>query len=67
MVKPYKWNLTKFLMMTFIKTIPAYCRAIRIPPPKYHEFDVRRFEENRPTVIHQIHSFRKEMSAGGFF
>lgn len=44
--------------MKSFRTIEEYCRAIRISPPKYEQFDIRSFEENMPTVIDQMPPFR---------
>ena len=44
--------------MKNFKSIKEYCEAIHISPPKYEQFDVRSFEENMPTVIHQMLPFR---------
>lgn len=44
--------------MKNFKTISAYCQAIQIAPPKYAHFDIRSFEENMPTVVHQMLPFR---------
>ncbi|MEO1516712.1 MAG: helix-turn-helix domain-containing protein [Bacteroidota bacterium] len=44
--------------MKNFKTIAEYCQAIRIAPPKYEQFDIRTFEENMPTVVHQMPPFR---------
>ena len=44
--------------MKNFKTIREYCQAIHIPLPRYEEFDIRSFEENMPTVVHQMKPFR---------
>lgn len=44
--------------MKNFKTIAEYCQAIHIAPPKYEQFDIRNFEENMPTVVHQMPPFR---------
>jgi AraC-like DNA-binding protein len=44
--------------MKNFKTIKEYCEAIHIPAPKYDLIDIRSFEENMPTVIHQMPAFR---------
>lgn len=49
--------------MYHFKTIADYCQAIHIPPPKHAHFDIRRFEENMPTVLHVMEPFRHELYA----
>ncbi|MEM7126828.1 MAG: helix-turn-helix domain-containing protein [Chloroflexota bacterium] len=49
--------------MRHFKTIAEYCHAISIPQPKYDHFDIRRFEENMPTVVHVMEPFRHEFYA----
>ena len=44
--------------MKNFKTIKDYCQAIHISAPRYEQFDIRRFEENMPTVVHQMPPFR---------
>ena len=44
--------------MKNFKTIRSYCEAIHIPPPKYEQFDVRKFEENMTTVVNKMPPFR---------
>ena len=44
--------------MKNFKTISEYCQAIHISSPKYEHFDIRSFEENMPTVVHQMPPFR---------
>ena len=44
--------------MKNFKTISAYCKTIHISPPKYEWFDIRTFEENMSTVVHQMPPFR---------
>ena len=49
--------------MKNFKTIKEYCEAIHIAPPRYEQFDIRNFEENMPTVIHQMPPFRHSFYA----
>ncbi len=51
-------NKIKGSIMKNFKTISAYCRAIHVPAPKYEQFDIRSFEENMPSVVHQMPPFR---------
>ena len=44
--------------MNYFRTLARYCEAINIPPPKHPHFDIRNFEENMPTVVHQMPPFR---------
>lgn len=44
--------------MKEFKTLEEYCAAIRIERPKHEHFDIRSFEENMPTVVHQMPPFR---------
>lgn len=44
--------------MKHFNTIKEYCEAIQVPPPKHDLFDIRSFEENMPTVVHQMLPFR---------
>ena len=44
--------------MKNFKTITDYCRSICIAPPRHEQFDIRRFEDNMPTVVHQMPPFR---------
>lgn len=44
--------------MKNFKTLQAYCQAIHIPTPRHEHFDIRSFEENMATVVHQMPAFR---------
>jgi len=45
------------------KSIKEYCNAIGIPPSKQPYFDIRRFEENMPTVLAKMEPFKHEFYA----
>ncbi len=49
--------------MKNFKTLQDYCHAIGISPPKYEHFDIRSFEENMSSVIHQMPPFRHSFYA----
>ncbi|MEO1261196.1 MAG: helix-turn-helix domain-containing protein [Bacteroidota bacterium] len=49
--------------MKNFRTIRDYCEAIHISPPKYEHFDIRSFEENMPSVVHQMPPFRHSFYA----
>ncbi|WP_353776986.1 helix-turn-helix domain-containing protein [Winogradskyella sp. 3972H.M.0a.05] len=49
--------------MQHFKTIEAYCKAINIPNSKHPYFDIRSFEENMPTVVHNMEPFKHEFFA----
>lgn len=49
--------------MQHIKTLSEYCKAINIPQPKHPHFDIRSFEDNMKTVVHQMPPFRHEFYA----
>lgn len=49
--------------MKHFKSIDDYCQAICIPAPKHPYFDIRSFEENMPTVVAQMPSFKHEFYA----
>ena len=49
--------------MQHFKTIAGYCEAIHISRPKHQHFDIRRFEENMPTVVPVMEPFRHEFYA----
>lgn len=49
--------------MRLFKTIADYCEAINIDPPKHPHFDIRRFEDNMPTVVNSMPPFRHEFYA----
>ncbi|OSY88297.1 AraC family transcriptional regulator [Tenacibaculum holothuriorum] len=49
--------------MQHFKTISDYCKAIQIPAPKQAYFDIRTFEENMPTVVAKMPSFKHEFYA----
>ncbi len=49
--------------MKQFKTIADYCSAINIAPPKHPHFDIRKFEDNMPTVVHEMEPFRHEFYA----
>ena len=49
--------------MKHFKTIPDYCQAIQIPPPRHPHFDIRSFEENMPVVVSEMPPFRHEFYA----
>lgn len=49
--------------MQHFKTITGYCKAIQIPPPQYPHFDIRRFEDNMPTVVQTMPPFWHEFYA----
>lgn len=49
--------------MQHFKTIAAYCDAIQITPPKHSFFDIRKFEENMPTVVSKMPAFKHEFYA----
>ncbi|WP_420401659.1 helix-turn-helix domain-containing protein [Flagellimonas sp.] len=44
-------------------TLQDYCKAIKIPPPKRNDFDIRSFQENMPTVVHNMPAFKHEFYA----
>jgi AraC-like DNA-binding protein len=49
--------------MQHAPTLAEYCRIINIPPPRLAHVDVRRFEDNMPTVNRQQAPFRHELYA----
>jgi len=49
--------------MQHFKTITKYCQAINISQPKHTHFDIRSFDENMPTVIQKMSTFRHEFYA----
>ncbi|MEC3908130.1 hypothetical protein VOI54_13955 [Tamlana sp. 2201CG12-4] len=49
--------------MKHFKTIAEYCRTIGIPGSKQPFFDIRRFEENMPTVVSKMPPFKHEFYA----
>ena len=49
--------------MKHFKTIYEYCKAVNIPQSKHPYFDTRTFEENMPTVISKMPSFKHEFYA----
>lgn len=49
--------------MQLFKRIADYCEAINISPPKHPHFDIRKFEDNMPTVIGEMKPFRHEFYA----
>lgn len=49
--------------MKHFKSISDYCKAIRIASPKQAYFDIRSFEENMPTVVECMESFKHEFYA----
>lgn len=49
--------------MYSFETIPAYCKAIKIAPPKHDHFDIRSFEENMSTIRAQMPAFRHSFYA----
>ncbi len=49
--------------MKRFKTIHNYCEAIGISPSKHPHFDIRRFEDNMPTVVNAMPPFRHEFYA----
>lgn len=49
--------------MKHFKTIGDYCEGIRIRGPRHPHFDIRSFEENMGTVVHQMPVFRHEFYA----
>ncbi|WP_299121377.1 helix-turn-helix transcriptional regulator [uncultured Tenacibaculum sp.] len=49
--------------MKHFKNIQNYCKAINIPPSKHPYFDIRSFEENMPTVVSKMESFKHEFYA----
>lgn len=49
--------------MKHFKTISEYCRGINISEPRHPHFDIRSFEENMPTVIKAMPTFRHEFYA----
>jgi len=49
--------------MQHFKTIVNYCKAIQISNPKHPYFDIRRFEENMPTVVANMPPFKHEFYA----
>lgn len=49
--------------MQHFKKISNYCKAIQIPAPKQAYFDIRTFEENMPTVVAKMPSFKHEFYA----
>lgn len=44
-------------------TLEAYCAHIHISPPAHPHFDIRRFEDNMPSVKMQIPPFRHHFFA----
>ncbi|CAL2077974.1 helix-turn-helix domain-containing protein [Tenacibaculum sp. 190524A05c] len=49
--------------MHHFKTISDYCKAIQIPESKQPYFDIRSFEENMPTVVSKMPTFKHEFYA----
>ncbi len=49
--------------MQYLKTLPEYCAAINVSPPRFPHFDVRSFAENMPTVVEKMPPFRHEFYA----
>jgi len=49
--------------MQHFKTLSDYCEAIQIPLSKHPYFDIRRFEENMPTVVAKMPPFKHEFYA----
>lgn len=49
--------------MKHFKTISSYCEGINIALPKHPHFDIRSFEENMASVVHQMPVFRHEFYA----
>ena len=49
--------------MNHYRTISDYCQAIHISAPPHDHFDIRRFEVNMETVIHEMPPFRHEFFA----
>lgn len=50
-------------MIAQYTTLKDYCKAINIPPPKRDDFDIRSFQENMPSVVHQMTPFKHEFYA----
>ena len=46
-----------------INSIEAYCQTIGIPPPRYTNFDIRRFEDNMRSVKPRVPPFKHELFA----
>ncbi|TKG97018.1 AraC family transcriptional regulator [Puteibacter caeruleilacunae] len=46
--------------MQHFKTITEYSKAIGISAPMHPHFDIRSFEENMGTIVHQMPAFRHE-------
>ena len=44
--------------MQHFTTLRDYCKAIGIPAPRHDQFDIRSFEANMATVVHQMPPFR---------
>ncbi|MEM9142957.1 MAG: hypothetical protein AAGA86_08220, partial [Bacteroidota bacterium] len=59
--------------MQHFSSLAAYCRAIGISPPRWKEFDIRRFEDNMKTVHprmpqfkHEFYAIALKLEGGGF-
>lgn len=50
-------------MIQQYSTLQDYCKAINISPPKRDDFDIRSFQENMPTVVHEMPAFKHEFYA----
>ncbi|MEM1124422.1 MAG: AraC family transcriptional regulator, partial [Bacteroidota bacterium] len=46
--------------MQHFKTLAEYCQAIRIPPSRNSQFDIRTFQENMPHVVAKMSPFKHE-------
>lgn len=49
--------------MQHFKSIANYCEAIKIAPSRQPFFDIRRFEDNMPTVVAKMEPFKHEFYA----
>jgi len=49
--------------MKSIKTLQEYSEATGIPMGRYDHFDIRNFQDNMPTVVHQMPAFRHSFYA----
>lgn len=49
--------------MLHLKTLSDYCEAIQISQPKHPHFDIRSFEDNMKSVVHNMPPFRHEFYA----
>ena len=52
-----------FYDVKLFKTIAEYCQAINISESKHPHFDIRKFEDNMPTVVNSMEAFRHEFYA----